>query len=380
MGSQNAPITSALIVGGCGFLGHHIVDRLLRDLPTAHLSVLEHRTTHNRCANVDYSDGDITSADRVDAVLAAVRPQVLFHTASPTSIRYDTAIFDRVNIRGTQTLLDCAARCGSVRAFIFTSSASVVHDGRSNLLFGDETLPVLDMPPQESYYSWSKGVAEQAVLAANRRGGAPGATMLTVAVRPCALVGEGDVQFLPPVLDMYLTGRHFWQLGANRNLFDVTYVANAAHAHVLAARALWQTAAMRTRPLDFERVDGEAFTVTNDETVPFWTLVHMVWRAAGWKGTARDAWVIPRLPGLITATIVEWLVWIVTLGTREAQFKHQAVQYSCMWRSFNIDKAKRRLGYRPIVGLEDGIGRGVRWILDQRAKERKETASHDKAG
>ena len=377
MGSSNPPpIGSILVVGGCGFLGHHIVERIREVLPAVQLSVLDLRTDQNRFDHVDYHSGDITSAADVTRVLEATKPQILIHTASPTAIRYNPAIFAKVNIDGTQNLLDCAGRAGCVRAFVFTSSASIVHDTHSDLVMADETYPVLEMPPQRSYYGWTKGVAEQRVLAANRQLNG----MLTTAVRPCGLLGEGDVQLLPPMLGMYLTGRHYWQLGRNTNLFDMTYVANAAHAHVLAAQALWQTAHMATAPPDHERVEGEAFVVTNDQPMPFWSFVHLIWRAAGWTGSPGDAWVIPRLPGLILGALIEWIVWLVTFGTREAQFKMQAVQYSTMTRTFNIEKAKKRLGYKPLVPLEVGVVRGVDWLLKNspemmkalEAKNRKE--------
>ena len=373
MGSQNAGFTSALVVGGCGFLGHHIVRRLIEDLPGVKISVLDLRTEQNRFPDVDYYNGDVTSAADVSSVLEKVRPQVLFHTASPTAIRFNKTIFDKVNIAGTKNLLSCAAKSGHVKAFVFTSSSSIVHDTISDLVDADETWPVLEIPPQRSYYSWTKGVAEKAVLAANRRDG-----MLTMAVRPCGLIGEGDVQVMPPMLNMYLTGKHFWQLGDNRNAWDMTYVGNAAHAHVLAAKALWQTHGMSIEPLDHERVDGEAFTITNDEPLPFWSFVHKIWRVAGWKGTPHDAWVIPRTPGLIIATMVEWLVFIFTLGFREAQFKKEAVQYSTMRRTFNIDKAKNRLGYKPIVSLDEGIVRGAQWLLDQRKEKGQVPAKDEK--
>ena len=364
MPSSNLPFTSALVIGGCGFLGHHIVRRLIEDLPAVKISVLDLRTSQNRFPNVDYHNADITSPSDVSSVLETVRPQVLFHTASPTAIRVNKAIFDKVNVTGTKNLLACAAQSGHVKAFVFTSSSSIVHDTVSDLVDADETSPILDIPPQRSYYSWTKGIAEKAVLAANRKDG-----MLTIAVRPCGLIGEGDVQAMPTMLNMYLTGKHFWQLGDNTNSWDMTYVGNSAHAHVLAAQALWQTYGMSIRPLDHERVDGEAFIITNDEPLPFWTFVHKIWRAAGWTGTPNDAWVIQRTPGLIIATLVEWLVFIFTLGFKEAQFKKQAVQYSTMRRTFNIDKAKKRLGYKPIVSLDEGIARGVRWLLEQREEE-----------
>ena len=369
--------TSALVVGGCGFLGHHIVTRLLEDLPNVKVSVLDLRTDKNRFPNVKYYDGDITSAQDVVSVLKAVQPQVLFHTAAPTAIRFNKEIFDKVNLQGTQNLLTCAARSSSVKALVYTSSASIVHDNVSDLVGADESWPILDLSQQRFYYAWTKGAAELMVLKANRS--LDFNRLLTTAVRPCGLFGEGDVQVTPPMLEMYLTSKHFWQLGDNTNMFDWTYVSNCAHAHVLAAKALWQTLGMSGPPLDYERVDGEAFIVTNDETAPFWNFPHLIWRAAGWKGSPGDAWVIPRGPGLVIATIIEWLVWIFTLGMREAQFKREAVNFSSMTRTFNIDKAKQRLGYRPIVNMEDGVKRTTEWLLKDPERQKKLPASKKKA-
>ena len=41
----------------------------------------------------------------------------------------------------------------------------------------------------------------------------------------------------------------------------------------------------------------------------------------------------------------------------------QQVQYTCMTRYFNINKAKQRLGYSPIVSMDEGIRRGVKDAL-----------------
>ena len=356
-------LVSYLVIGGCGFLGHHIVSQLL-ETHTVQVSVLDLRTNRNRFPGVQYFDADITSSSETLSILQKVKPQVIIHTASPAAITYNKPLFDRVNVQGTKNLLQCAGEIGTVKAFVFTSSASVIHDSVSDLVYADESYPVLRIPEQREYYSFTKGIADDMVLAANRKHG----NMLTCAIRPAGIFGEGDVQFLPPVLNAYYTGKNNWQLGDNKNYFDTTYVGNAAHAHLLAAKALLQTHAMPIQPLDHERVDGEPFFVTNDEPLLFWDFARMIWRAAGWKGSAKDAWIIPKGPGLILATLIEWIFWILFFGQREPQFKKKAVQYSCMNRTYNIDKAKKRLGYKPMVSVSDGVARGVKWIEEEKRK------------
>ena len=54
--------------------------------------------------------------------------------------------------------------------------------------------------------------------------------MLTASIRPAGIMGEGDVQLVPPMLDLYFQKRTNWQVGSNDNLFDFTYVGNVALA------------------------------------------------------------------------------------------------------------------------------------------------------
>jgi nucleoside-diphosphate-sugar epimerase len=84
-----------------------------------------------------------------------------------------------------------------------------------------------------------------------------------------------------------ITGaKTYFQIGTNDNLFDFSYVDNVAHAHLLAAEALLATLALRTMPLDTERVDGEAFFIGNGTPVYFWDFTRAVWIA---RGTPADA-------------------------------------------------------------------------------------------
>lgn len=207
------------------FLGHHIVSQLLEKFPSAQISVLDLRTTHNRFPLVIYYDGDITSIAGVQRVLDQVRPQVIIHTASPVvaDFKGSSTLYHKVNVDGIRVLLECAGQIGC------TSSASVVHDSVNDLVNVDESLPVLRYPKQTEIYSHIKGLA---VLSSNRKQSG----MLTVAIRPAGIFGEGDVQMLPNILNVYYTGKTKIQLGDNRNWFDFSYVSNAAYAHILAAK------------------------------------------------------------------------------------------------------------------------------------------------
>ncbi len=263
-----------------------------------------------------------------------------------------------------------------MKAFVYTSSASVVHDGVHDLVHADEAYPVLRQPEQTDFYSHTKGLADTLVLAANRRYG----SMLTACIRPAGIFGEGDVQCIPPILNAFYTGNNRVQIGDNTNYFDFTHVGNVAHAHLLAATALLRTHHMAVAtPLDFERVDGEAFFVTNDDPYHFWDFARAVWRAAGDTTRPDQIWVIPKGPGLLLALLLDWIYWLVFWGKKTPALKRKGVIYSCMTRTYDITKAKRRLGYQPKVGMDEGIKRSVQSYEAER-KEKETTTVAGRAG
>jgi sterol-4alpha-carboxylate 3-dehydrogenase (decarboxylating) len=167
------------------------------------------------------------------------------------------------------------------------------------------------------------------------------------------------------LVNIFRQGRTSVQLGSNENLFDFTYVKNIAHAHLLAARALLHTSSASTTPLDHERVDGEAFLVTNDSPVYFWDFARAVWRAAGSELGTDHVWHLPREIGYWLGYLSECYFALVR---KPPTFNRQRIVYSTMTRYYNIDKAKRRLGYRPLVSLDEGVKRAVAWFLAQEKK------------
>ena len=356
-----------LVVGGCGFLGHRIVSRL-RESAGLEIWALDLDTEHNRFHHVSYCDGDITSYSDVQAALQKIKPRTIIHTASPNVLtehpNFATrkALYEKVNIIGTQNLIECAGKSGSVKAFVYTSSASVVHDSINDLFEADESLPVLQTPQQTEIYSHTKGVAENIVLAANRSYG----SMLTTAIRSTSMFGEDDAGWMPNLLNIYKTGKTNIQLGNNSAKIDLLYVGNSADAHILAAEKLYK---MHEETPHSERVDGEAFFVTNDEHYRFWDFARAVWHAAGDRSDPKRVWVIPKNIGLIMATFVEWIFWLVFWGSKEPKLTRRRIKHTCMNRTFRIDKAKSRLGYVPEVSMEEGIERGVKRFLEVEAQD-----------
>lgn len=213
------------------------------------------------------------------------------------------------------------------------------------------------------YIPCFQAAAEEIVLNANR---ADGSKFLTLSVRPAGIVGEGDVQAQFHIINVYREGRDRYQMGDNNNLFDFTYVENVAHAHLLGARALLATYSAATAPLDYEKVDGEAFIITNDSPVYFWDFTRLIWNAAGSPRGTEHVWTIPKEVGIFLGLCVETVCGLIGVSPT---FTRQRIVYSTMTRYYNIEKAKRRLGYQPIISLEEGMRRSVAFTMQQQVKD-----------
>lgn len=184
-----------LVVGGCGFLGYHVVDQLLNfpseddlppsdpstsrnitradpallDFPTlrsryptyekTEVHVLDLRCTSNRLRGATYHEGDLCDAGSLLPIFREVQPDVVVNTASPT---FDSPreILRKVNIEGTKNLLEVAGGIrgdwgGKCKAFVQTSSSSVIHDLLGDLINADERWPLVRPHPVE-YYTETK--------------------------------------------------------------------------------------------------------------------------------------------------------------------------------------------------------------------------------
>lgn len=149
-----------LVIGGCGFLGHHVVNVLLRDWSST-VSVVDLRCQRNRrpdADGVEYVEADITDADNLLKVFGRLKPDVVIHTASPPAQgagAVSNELFRKVNVDGTRAVVAACQRSG-VKALVFTSSASIMSDNQSDLINASESWPVIRGKNQTEYYSETK--------------------------------------------------------------------------------------------------------------------------------------------------------------------------------------------------------------------------------
>jgi sterol-4alpha-carboxylate 3-dehydrogenase (decarboxylating) len=359
---------TVLVIGGCGGLGHHIVKQLLEKKDASNVTVFDLKTERNVVSGARYIKGDLSSLDDIRNALQKVRPQVIIHTASPVPMgqKNTQRLYERVNIEGTRFLLETMSELKCVKAMVYTSSSSVIHNNLTDIINADETWPKCYLPEQTEFYTHTKAVAEDMILGVNRKDG-----LLTVVLRGSTLFGEGDNTTIPQMVGNARSGRSKMQVGDGKNLFDFTYIGNAAYAHILAAKALVATSVESAPPPNDKRIDGEAFVITNDEPWPFWGFVREVASAAGAPIQPSEVRVVPSVVFYIVAVLAEWAVWIISRGTRESQINRKMVKFLGMTRTFDITKAKERLGYRPQVGMKEAIKLSVDAFLLASSSEDK---------
>lgn len=305
--------------------------------------------TVNTFAGVQYFAGDITDAADIDRVFTAVRPTIVYHCAGAMTVgrvAAPEAVVRKINVDGTRLLLETSKRFG-VRAFVFTSSASVAQKydgGFRDLVNCDETAPTVEEEDGGQLYPRTKAAAERLVLAADDPAGTR-----TVSLRPAVIFGERDSDQIPNFIEAYRGGRSKLQIGRADNLFSVTYGGNAADAHLLAAERLLGP--------DPAGVAGEAFFITNDTPVLLWDFARAIQRAAGDTTTPDQIRVVNPTVAYCVAWVCEWVAWFT--GSKPV-VSTAMVKYLTMNRWYNITKAKERLGYRPKVDWEEGVRRGVK--------------------
>jgi sterol-4alpha-carboxylate 3-dehydrogenase (decarboxylating) len=355
-----APLDPVLVIGGCGGLGYNLVLQLLESGDATNITVLDIDTERNRINGPTYIKGSVSSNEDVSKVLAQVKPKLIFHVASPHLMQQSATpkLFEEVNVSGTQNLLDCIYAHSSIRALVYTSSSGIIHNGYTDIIKATEDAPIVFFPEQTEFYAHTKALAEVMICDANRKHG-----LLTCALRCTTLYGEGDNTTIPQMVGNAQTGRGKMQVGDGQNMFDFTFLGNAAYAHRLAAKKLVDVDPSAPPPAADRRVDGEVFFITNDEPWKFWDFVRAVGAAAGCGTKKEDVRVVPTWFFYTMAVVAEWVVWLVTLGHKESQINRKMIRFFSMTNTFDITKSKTRLGYKPQWSTQEGIDLAVKAFL-----------------
>lgn len=209
-------MTRALVTGGTGFIGHHLVSALVargRDV-----RVLDRRSPLCASPAVEYVSGSVLDSGLVDAALRDV--DEVYHLAGlPGMWLPKKSDFHAVNFQGTEVVIAAARKRGIAR-FLHCSTESILFRPASMQQdSGERSL----LPPQAmpGLYTRSKMLAEQAAA----RAAADGFPL--VIGTPTMPIGPHDHNLTPPtaMLRHFLHGRVQMYLDFIVNMVDVRDVA-----------------------------------------------------------------------------------------------------------------------------------------------------------
>jgi nucleoside-diphosphate-sugar epimerase len=327
-----------VVTGGGGFVGGALGARLHAD---GHEVIAVGRRPNPRAVGLGIRSVvcDLTAADarsRLAETFAGV--DCVFHTAAHVKMWGPREAFVRGNVVATDAVI-AAARAAGVGRLVFTSSPSVVaadHDLRGV----DESQPYPRV--YRAVYPETKAAAERAVLAAH------GGELGTIALRPHLIFGPGDTNLVPTILQRARAGR-LVQVGAGKNLVDLTFIGDCVAAHVRAAAALGEN----------PTVGGRPYFISQGTPVPLWEWIARVLALHDVPPVRRR---IPAGMARLLATAAETLWWTLHLPSDPPLTRFLAEEMSTD-HYFDIGAARRELGYEPSCTVweatERSFGRGA---------------------
>jgi UDP-glucose 4-epimerase len=294
----------SLVTGGAGFIGSHLVDRLLADghevvvVDNLATGVLENLAHHRGDPHLTIELRDVAAPGALDGVMARVK--WVFHLAARAdivpSIRQPADYF-RANVDGTMAVLE-AARASGVERFIYAASSSCY--GFPDLY---PTPEIAEMRPQYPY-ALTKRLGEELVLHWAQVYGLPALSLRLFNVYGPRHRSSGAYGAMFGVfLAQKLAGKPFTVVGDGTQTRDFTYVTDVTDALVTAATS---------------SLAGEALNVGSGGT-------YSVNRIAELLGGPCVH--IPKRPGEPECTFAD------------------------------ITRIGQRLNWRPKVGLQEGVAR-----------------------
>ncbi|MBL25930.1 MAG: hypothetical protein CMM50_00055 [Rhodospirillaceae bacterium] len=277
----------ALVTGGSGFIGRHLVAALLERGEA--VRVLDVEPSEALPRGAEFIRGSVTDGVAVGAAMHGVRR--VYHLAANANLWVpDRGVFEAVNHGGTRTVLAAAGKAG-VERIVVTSTEGVLIGKRSpRRPFRVDETAELTIGDMIGAYCRAKYRAEKAALVAARDG------MPVVVVNPTLPVGPGDRRLTPPtrmILDL-ANGTIPAYLDCYLNFIDVR---DAAAGHILAAEkgrigARYILGGENLRMRDFIAVMAEV----TGASVPHWRVPYWLAVAAATVDEARSTYVTKAPP------------------------------------------------------------------------------------
>jgi UDP-glucose 4-epimerase len=316
----------AVVTGGAGFIGSHLVERLLGEgfavrvidsLVTGRLANLEHLAS---APGLEVVEADVADHERIRPVLEGA--DRVFHLAALADIVPSIQRpleYHRCNVDGTVSVLE-AARLAGVGRLVYTASSSCY--GLADQVPTPETAPIRPMYP----YAMTKYVGEQMALHWCRVYHLPCVSLRLFNVYgPRSRTTGAYGAVFGVFLAQKLAGRPFTVVGDGTQTRDFTYVTDIVEAFLLASETPDPDGASSARGngRGDRKIVGEVFNVGSGGTYSINQLVGLL---------GGDVVYVPRRPGEPDCTLAD------------------------------VGKIERCLGFRARIGFAEGVVRMLEQI------------------
>jgi nucleoside-diphosphate-sugar epimerase len=319
-----------LVTGGTGFTGTALVQRLLQE--GHNVVVLDYKEGLQcdalRKRGAEVIIGSVTDPAAVERSMRGV--EFVFHLAAAfRELNVPDSFYDEVNVGGTRVVLHAARRAG-VRKFLYCSTCGV--HGNVEHPPADEDAPIRPA----DHYQRTKYEAEPLV---KQEAG----DMEVVILRPAAIYGPGDPERFFMIFKRVAKGT-FPMFGSGRTLYHPLYIDNLVDAFLLC--------------MPQGVGSGREYLIADEKYYAIEDIVQAVARALDVPVRIPH---YPVLPVVAVGHVVEKLC--KPLGVTPPIFPRRVDWYR-QNRAFDIGRAQRELGYRPLIELEEGLRRTGIWYRE----------------
>ena len=328
-----------LVTGATGFLGSHIVERLLEDnqpvrvivRPGSNSGYLDRLPVDKVVANLEDRSAVEKACKGVDAI---------YHAAAKVDAWGPWEGLHRQTVEVTRNLANAAHKL-SVRRFLHISSVSVY----GSLPADEDAIPRAGKPDAVDFPAWNrygmaKLQAEKVLWHLHETEGFP----VTV-IRPTSIYGPRDRITVPSIYRMLLSGQ-LRILGNGENRLGVVFVKDVANACVLAARS--------------DHAVGQAYNCTSDEPVTqrdFLTLWANAFGRPAPSGTA------PYWLAFSIASLYECAARLLRNRTIPSTNRY-GIWIMGKRPCPSVEKASQQLGWRSEITHREGISQSARWYME----------------
>lgn len=348
-------VQHAFVTGAGGFLGKVICLRLL----AAGIKVTGFARGHYpelEALGVVMLQGDLVNKDLLQQAMQGC--DIVFHVASKAGVWGDRDSYFCPNVKGAANVI-AACKALKIDKLVYTSTPSVTFAGQDESGI-DESTPYATR--FLNHYAHSKAIAEKMMLDANQVGDMPlenpdvtqvssqvttqataSYALKTVALRPHLIWGPGDPHLVPRVLSRGRLGK-LKLVGREDKLVDTIYIDNAAYAHVLAALELCQA-----KP----KCQGKAYFLSNDEPITMAKMLNLILACDALPPVTKR---VPQSVAYVAGAVLETVYFLLKKQEEPMMTRFVARQLSCS-HYFDISAAKRDLGYRALVSINQGMAR-----------------------